>query len=442
MTSVMDDAEKGDGDALDVLRELVDGLYSFRDHYFDTHSVDEASRKQSDVALEMEKVLKKLNEMEGQCNSRAQFLLLKGRTLNIVAQYSPDAEEALSKAVKLDPSLVDAWNQLGEVYWKKGDLTGAQTCFSGALSHCENKVSLRNLSMVLRQIRTSGEDYSTNVFESVNKAKQAVQLDIKDGTSWYILGNAYLSLFFISGQNPKMSQQALSSYAQAEKMDRTASCNQDLHFNRATLYQYEELYEQALEGFSQASALDPSWLEPPVREQQLLDFLDRLSTLLQNKGKVKAKRLQSLLSSLRASDLGPCCNGQYQTPSGQQVKLEKEQLRVLKSGVNAGVAVLGKVVFSLTPEQKVPFTFGLVDTEGSCCAVMVYNMAESWGVLIGDSVAIPEPHVKNHHISHKAKTYTFQSIRVESPLMLVVNGKKQAPTCQVAATVSYKPQSD
>lgn len=36
---------------------------------------------------------------------------------------------------------------------------------------------------------------------------------------WYfltdILGNAYISLFFTCGQNPQMSQQALSAYAQA-----------------------------------------------------------------------------------------------------------------------------------------------------------------------------------------------------------------------------------
>lgn len=30
-----------------------------------------------------------------------------------------------------------------------------------------------------------------------------------------ILGNAYLSLYFNTGQNPKISQQALSAYAQA-----------------------------------------------------------------------------------------------------------------------------------------------------------------------------------------------------------------------------------
>lgn len=43
------------------------------------------------------------------------------------------AEVCLSRAVKLEPGLVDGWNTLGEQYWKKGDLIGAKNCFTGAL---------------------------------------------------------------------------------------------------------------------------------------------------------------------------------------------------------------------------------------------------------------------------------------------------------------------
>lgn len=63
------------------------------------------------------------------------MLMLKGKALNVTPSYNPQAEELLSKAVKLDPNLVEAWNQLGEAYWKKGDITAAHTCFSGALGH-------------------------------------------------------------------------------------------------------------------------------------------------------------------------------------------------------------------------------------------------------------------------------------------------------------------
>ncbi len=62
----------------------------------------------------------------------AQFLLLRGRCLNIAPEFSQTAEECLSRAVKLEPGLVEGWNTLGEQFWKKRDLTAAKTCFTGA----------------------------------------------------------------------------------------------------------------------------------------------------------------------------------------------------------------------------------------------------------------------------------------------------------------------
>lgn len=140
----------------------MDELYNYRDCYFETHSVEDAGRKQRDVAQEMDKTLKKLEEKEGDCRNyttaylyglfaeynlhppyfwfpterfkhKAEFLLQKGRCLNVAPDFSAIAEECLSRAVKLEPGLVEGWNTLGEQYWKKGDLMGAKNCFTGAM---------------------------------------------------------------------------------------------------------------------------------------------------------------------------------------------------------------------------------------------------------------------------------------------------------------------
>ena len=60
--------------------------------------------------------------------------------------------------------------------------------------------------MALRQIKLHkvGDDQG-NVLQSVEHAKAAVELDAMGGKSWYILGNAYLSLFFVSEQNSKVA---------------------------------------------------------------------------------------------------------------------------------------------------------------------------------------------------------------------------------------------
>lgn len=444
MAEVEKDGEPAtDKDDVQILKELVDELYAFRDHYFENHSVEDAGRKQNDVAQEMEKTIKKLEDKEESLKHKAEFLLLRGRCLNVAQRFSPTAEECLSRAVKLEPGLVEAWNILGEQYWKKGDLTAAKTCFTGALQQSKNKVSLRSLSMVLRQLPGgSNDERGKKVLESVDMARQAVQLDVTDGTSWYILGNAYISLFFTCGQNPQMSQQALSAYAQSEKVDSIVLSNPDLHFNRATLFQYEEMFGSALGGYSRAAALDPGWEEPPERERQLLEYLRKIIELTGNKGKVKARRLRTMLSNLSTSALGPCSSPQFRSPTGRVGSLEPCTLSALTHGHNAGVAALGKVVFSLASEGRMAFTFGMVDSEETCCVVMVYNTADSWGVLIGDTVVVPEPQVKRHSVAHQDKSFDFRSIRVHSPLLLIVNGKKQNVQSQTAASVSYKPQSE
>ncbi|KAL0970214.1 hypothetical protein UPYG_G00238800 [Umbra pygmaea] len=444
----MAEAEKdgdptNDKDDLQILKQLVDELYHFRDHYFETHAVEDSGKKQNDVAQEMEKTINKLQEKSDLYMNKAEFLLLKGRCLGVAPDFSSTAEECLSRAVKLKPGLVEGWNTLGEQYWKKGDLTTAKTCFTGALQQSKNKVSLRSLSMVLRQLSGGvGDEQGKMVLESVDMARQAVQLDVTDGTSWYILGNAYISLFFTCGQNPQMSQQALSAYAQAEKVDRTASSNPDLHFNRAMLFQYEEMFGSALAGYSRAAALDPAWEEPLEKERQLLEYLEKLTALTENKGKLKARRLRNMLSNLSTSALGPCSSPQFRSPTGRIGSLDPCTLSALTHGHNAVVAAMGKVVFSLASEGRMAFTFGMVDSEETCCVVMVYNTADSWGVLIGDSVVVPEPQVKRHSVTHNSQTFNFRSIRVESPLLLIVNGKRQNIQAQTVASVSYKPHSE
>lgn len=423
---------------LQIIKELVDELYNFRDCYFETHSVEEAGRKDGDVKQKMEQTLKKLEEKEDLLKHKAEFLLQKGKCLSVTPDFSAAAEECLSRAIKLDPCLVEAWNILGDQYWKKGDLVASKNCCTGALQREKNKVSLRNLSMVLRQLPAANTDeHGKHVLESVDLAREAVQLDPGDGTSWCILGNAYLSLFFTCGQNPQFSQQALSAYAKSAE-DTIACSMPDLHFNRANLFYYQEMFGCALEGYSRAAALDPNWEEPPAKEKQLLEYLEKTTELIRNKGKVKARRLKTMLSNLNTSALGPCSSPQFRAPSGRVGSLEPRPLSSLTHGHNAGVAAMGKVVFSLASQDRMAFTFGMVDSEETCLVVMVYNTADNWGVLIGDSVVIPEPNVKCHSITHKDKSYDFKSIRVDSPLLLIVNGKMQSAQSQIPVSVSYE----
>jgi len=183
---------------------LVNNLYEYRENFIENVGVEHAAEKTDHVKIQMEETLEKLKRMEKSC-PKTSYLFYMGKTLNVMPDYSQECEEYLSKVVKRDPSHIDAWNMLGEAFWKKGNITAAKDCFEGALKRNKNKGSLRSLSMVLRQIKPQQPgDQHKNVLESVEHAKAAVELDIKDGNSWYILGNAYLSLFFVSEQHSKV----------------------------------------------------------------------------------------------------------------------------------------------------------------------------------------------------------------------------------------------
>ena len=82
---------------------------------------------------------------------KAELLYLRGRVLDFLPEYTRQAEEHLSKCLKLQPSKREAWDALGHVYWKKNDLPASKTAFESSLEQDSNNAeTLRNLSMVLR----------------------------------------------------------------------------------------------------------------------------------------------------------------------------------------------------------------------------------------------------------------------------------------------------
>jgi len=145
---------------------------------------------------------------------KADLLYLRGKSLDYLPEYSKGAEEFLSKSIKLLPSKYEAWDALGHTYWKKRDLAGAKKCFEGSLEQNENnKDALRHLSMVLRMIdEPNAETKKRNYQESIQLANKAVSLDLGDSQSWYVLGNAHLTNFFVNNDSVGELTLALKAY--------------------------------------------------------------------------------------------------------------------------------------------------------------------------------------------------------------------------------------
>ncbi|KFM81128.1 Tetratricopeptide repeat protein 5, partial [Stegodyphus mimosarum] len=425
------------------LKEAVEKLYYFRDHYFEHHSTDHANKKIEDLTIELNKTLK-LFDTENEANSVGKVTehdFLRAKAMNVLPDFKPEVLEILTKLVKFHPKHVEAWNELGTCFWKKGDIKAARSCFESALREEKNVESLRNLSMVLRQIGDTPEEKIANIHQSLEKAKEAVNLNIQDGNSWYILGNAYLSLYFSTDQNPNMIKQCLSSYNQAYA-DESVRCNPYLHYNWAVALKYDENYRLALESLENALKHDPLWNEPKEQLEILIKLLENIQLMVTKKGKLKPRKIKDLLNSLKKEYESSDSKITYINSKGQSVILCRSKFSDLQVGLNLDKVLIGKVVCQVYCAESPSFTFCMIDEDENCFAVNVYNMLQGKGVIIGDTVAIHQPLVQHFNFSFKDKVFMFSTVRVNSPLQLEVNKKKLGRDVLAAPRLSVTLKND
>ncbi|KAK3421597.1 hypothetical protein EUGRSUZ_G02222 [Eucalyptus grandis] len=310
--------------------EAAEDLYRVRDTYFPSNPEDRFSRLRD----ESSSALKLLDSIPPEKRKlplqRATYEYLRGKTLDVFPDYKKEAEEHLSKAVKLNPSIADAWLCLGNCIWKKGDLPSAKNCFNLALSKGPNKEILCQLSMLERKMAQGSDNQAEIVEESIKHAKEAIALDVKDGNSWYNLGNACLTSFFVTGAwDLSKLHQSLKAYQNAEKDERMES-NPDLFYNCATVNKYLENYERALTGFQAAALKDPG-LNASEEVEKIVSLLDKLENFL--KVHAKGKRLASFASSLASANFSS--------------SHKKANVDLLFEGHNKAIAVVGKVLYSM-----------------------------------------------------------------------------------------------
>lgn len=78
---------------------------------------------------------------------------------------------------------------------------------------------------------------------------------MSDSQSWYVLGNAHLTNFFVNNESTKELELALKAYSFTEKYMKES--NPDLYFNRGTVLEYLERYSEAAADFQRAHQIDP-----------------------------------------------------------------------------------------------------------------------------------------------------------------------------------------
>ena len=164
---------------------------------------------------------------------------------------------------------------------------------------------LRQLSIVYRQFTTSSanrdepidfEEKKSNYMKSIELAKSAIKADMKDSQSWYVLGNAHMTNFFVHQELATQElENALKAYMMAEKFIKEP--NPDLYFNRATVLEYLERYGEAIADFGKAHKIDPN-LDGEKRAEYIIGYVSRVYNAIRSKGKIKTNKLYEMVRSI------------------------------------------------------------------------------------------------------------------------------------------------
>ncbi|KDO30338.1 hypothetical protein SPRG_05049 [Saprolegnia parasitica CBS 223.65] len=365
-------------------------LYEVHDHFFCADKAEKQSKLRAladDVVALVDTI-----PLQEHRQLRATVFYVKGKALDAFPSYDATAEQLLSQAAKLDPCNLDAWVALGNCFWKKGDLVLAKHCFENCLEYGSSKHALRSLSMVLRKLGTKPEDKADHVRASLQHAKQAVGLDLTDGESWYVLGNAYLALFFGDSHSTVDLDRSLAAYTRAEKAG--AGQNPDLHFNRANVHRYKEDYAEAVASYLRAHELDPS-LRAIDLVDAIVQYTKHVSGLVLRKARLSPKKLSQL-----AGNVPPPVDIQGRTPC---------PIASLQLGLNEGVVIALKLLADVPRNHEPPGCFIMMDGAETSCAVSVYHLDSEASVKItdDDTVYVLDPCLKVMSLTYNGTVQTL-----------------------------------
>ena len=112
------------------------------------------------------------------------------------------------------------------------------------------------------------------------------------------MGNAHLTNFFVNNADIEQLNQALKAYTQTERLQKEP--NPDLYYNRATIFEYLERYNEAVRDYQRAHSIDAN-LQADQRAEKIVSFVVQASTLIHNKAKLKSTKLTALVKTVPAT---------------------------------------------------------------------------------------------------------------------------------------------
>lgn len=349
--------------------------------------------------------------------SRANDLMIRGSSLASGETFSQEAFDLLSKAIKLNPYLIEAWIELTKCYQMKFDIDGAIACLENALKYCDsnkpNKTILRNLSICVRQ-----KDFDTQeakigaLLRSLELSKQALKSDLDDEENYYNLAKAYMCLFFATACiDQQLINLSRAAYSKAltlsaerqnispDSINKPFTEQSDFLFNYSTVLVYLQEFQMALEYLAIAVALDP-WNEPRVLEESLIDYLKQIDSMLsdisRNKKKVVRKYCKTVESLCNTSKIEELIEHDLRSlGSTPDFRLRAVTLEGTRNSENPNPTevIHLKFIHAINYNQTMYLTFIAIDQNYEPIVVTIYNLAASRFPTQRDIVTIVDPKV-------------------------------------------------
>jgi len=300
--------------------------------------------------------------------------------------------------------------------WKKPDIDQAIKYFKNALElDPNNKTSLRSLSMIVRTKETDSlEEKKKIAEESLEYAKKAISLDMKDSISWYVYGNAFFYKAFIDKNTYNDLRLALSAYNKSqEKVSKYK--NPDLFYNRGVVHSYLENYENAYNDFKEANSIDETLKSNEICNN-IIESVKSTCKLIKNQCSLKPKKLAQIVNTI---------------PSNlkEDVQYKIINTKNLIEGENHGKLLTGKIITEVKSCFEVPISLVCVDYSGEFLCLSLYNISKEFLQTISlmkSTFVILNPNMKK--ISMKGidgdnKVYEYPCIQVSNLSELLVDGK-------------------